>query len=149
MEHGKNMILAAVATAGGIITNALGGWDVLLLALICMMAADILTGWLVAAVWKKSNKSATGALDSKASFKGLCRKLAVFVLVWVAATLDTALGVHYVRSAVCWFFIANEGLSLLENVGLMGMPYPKFLKDALEVLRNKADEGGEGHDGGQ
>lgn len=149
MEHTKNMILAVVATIGGFITNALGGWDVLLFALICMMAADFITGWLVAAVWKKSNKSDTGALDSKASFKGLCRKFAVFILIWVAATLDTALGVHYVRAAVCWFFIANEGLSLLENVGLMGMPYPKFLKDALEVLRNKADEGGGGHDGGQ
>lgn len=147
MEH-KNVVLAWVAMLGSVITNALGGWDVSLIALLCMMAADFLTGLLVAAVWKRSNKSATGALDSRAGFKGLCRKFAVLVLIWVAATLDTAMGVHYIRAAVCWFFIGNEGLSLLENVGLMGMKYPKFLKNALEVLRDKADEGGEEHDGG-
>lgn len=147
MEH-KNVVLAGVAMLGSVITNALGGWDVSLIALFCMMAADFLTGLLVAAVWKRSNKSATGALDSRAGFKGLCRKFVVLVLIWVAATLDTAMGVHYIRSAVCWFFIGNEGLSLLENIGLMGVPFPKFLKSALEVLRDKADEGGEGHDGG-
>ena len=146
MEHGKNMILAAVAAAGSIITNALGGWDVSLQVLIGCMAADYLTGWLVAAVWKRSNKSATGALDSRAGFKGLCRKGAVFLLVWVAQMLDTALGVQYVRAAVCWFFIGNEGLSLLENIGLMGVPFPRFLKNALEALRDKGDEG---NDGGQ
>lgn len=147
MEH-KNVVLAGVAMIGSVITNALGGWDMSLMLLIGMMAADYLTGWLVAAVWKKSNKSATGALDSKASFKGLCRKGVVFVLVWVAEMMDTAMGVHYIRSAVCWFFIGNEGLSLLENVGLMGVPFPPFLKNALEVLKEKSGEGGEGHDGG-
>lgn len=149
MDHMKTMILAAVAAAGSVVTNALGGWDVSLQVLIGCMAADYLTGWLVAAVWKRSNKSATGALDSRAGWKGLCRKAAVFVLVWVAAMLDTALGVHYVRAAVCWFFIGNEGLSLLENIGLMGVPFPKFLKNALEALRDKADEGGEDYDGGR
>lgn len=149
MDHAKNMILAAVAAIGSIVTNALGGWDVSLQVLIGMMAADYLTGWLVAAVWKKSNKSATGALDSRAGWKGLCRKGVIFLLVWVGSMLDTALGVAYVRAAVCWFFIGNEGLSLLENIGLMGVPFPKFLRNALEALRDKADEGGEGHDGGQ
>lgn len=149
MDHMKNMMLAAVAAAGSVVTNALGGWDVSLQVLIGCMAADYLTGWLVAAVWKRSNKSATGALDSRAGWKGLCRKGAVFVLVWVANMLDTALGVHYVRAAVCWFFIGNEGLSLLENIGLMGVPFPKFLKNALEALRDKADEGGEGYDSGR
>ncbi len=148
MDHMKNMILAAVATVASIVTNALGGWDVSLQVLIGLMAADCLTGWLVAAVWKKSNKSDTGALDSKASFKGLCRKMVVLVLVWVANMLDTAMGIQYVRTAVCIFFIGNEGLSLLENIGLMGVPFPKFLKNALEALRDKGDEGGGGHDGG-
>lgn len=142
MNHMKNMLPAAVAAVGGFMTKALGGWDVSLQVLIGMMAADYFTGWLVAAVWKRSNKSASGALDSRAGFKGLCRKGVVFVLVWVGAMLDTALGVGYVRAAVCWFFIANEGLSLLENIGLMGVPFPKFLKNALETLRDKAEEGG-------
>lgn len=146
MDHMKNMILAAVATVASIVTNALGGWDVSLQVLIGLMAADYLTGWLVAAVWKKSNKSASGALDSRAGFKGLCRKMVVLVLVWVANMLDTAMGIQYVRTAVCIFFIGNEGLSLLENIGLMGVPFPKFLENALEALRDKGDEG---HDSGQ
>lgn len=135
----KNWVLGAAAAAGSAAVNALGGWDMSLQALIGMMAADWITGWLVAAVWKRSNKSAGGALDSRAGWKGLCRKGAVIALVWAAATLDAALGAAYVRTAVCIFFIGNEGLSLLENVGLMGVPYPKFLKNALEVLRDKGE----------
>lgn len=146
MEHTKNMILAAAATAGSVVAHALGGWDGALALLLAMMAADFLTGWLVAAVWKKSNKSATGALDSRAGWKGLCRKGVVLILVWVGVKLDKALGIGYVRTAVCLFFAGNEGLSLLENLGLMGVPFPKFLKNALEALRDKGDEG---NDGGQ
>lgn len=148
MEHAKNFVLAAVAAAGSVIAHALGGWDGALALLLAMMAADFVTGWLVAAVWKRSNKSTTGALDSRAGWKGLCRKGVVLVLVWVGVTLDNALGIGYVRTAVCLFFAGNEGLSLLENIGLMGVPFPKFLKNALEALRDKGDEGGGGHDGG-
>lgn len=148
MEHGKNMVLAVVAAAGSIVAHALGGWDGALALLLAMMAADFATGWLVAAVWKRSNKSATGALDSRAGWKGLCRKGVVLVLVWVGVKLDNALGIGYVRTAVCLFFAGNEGLSLLENIGLMGVPYPKFLKNALEALKEKGNKGGEGNDGG-
>lgn len=148
MENVKNMILVAVAAVATVVGNALGGWDMSLAMLIGMMAADYITGLMVAAFWRRSNKSTTGALDSRAGFRGLCRKIAVFVLVLVAYMLDKALGISYARTAVCWFFIANEGLSLLENLGLMGVPYPKFLKNALEVLKDKADEGEGHHDGG-
>lgn len=144
MEY-KNWLLGALAAAGSALAGALGGWDGALELLLAMMAADYLTGWLVAAVWKKSNKSRSGALDSRAGWKGLCRKGAVLVLVWVGVMLDELLGAHYVRTAVCIFFIGNEGLSLLENLGLMGVPFPTFLKNALEALREKGDEG---HDGG-
>lgn len=143
----KNKILAVAATVVTFVGNVLGGWDVSLKVLLAMMAVDYITGWMVAAFWKKSNKSTTGALDSRAGFRGLCRKVAVFGLVLVAHGLDMALGISYVRAAVCWFFIANEGLSLLENLGLMGVPYPKFLKNALEVLEDKASEGEGHHDG--
>lgn len=148
MENVKNMILAAVATVVTIVGNKLGGWDVSLKVLVAMMGADYITGVMVAAFWRRSNKSTTGALDSRAGFRGLCRKAVVFVLVFVSYRLDRALGISYVRTAVCWFFVANEGLSLLENVGLMGVPYPKFLKNALEALKDKADEGEGNHDGG-
>lgn len=135
----KNGVLAALAAVGGMIAQALGGWDACLQVLIALMAADYVTGLLLAAVWKKSNKSETGALDSKASFKGLCKKGVIFLLVWLGTLLDEALGADYVRTAVVLFFIGNEGVSLLENIGLMGMPYPPPLKKALEALRDKEE----------
>ena len=97
---------------------------------------------LVAALWQRSDKSRTGALDSKAGFRGLCKKGVILLLVWLGVLLDEALGVSYVRTAVILFFLGNEGLSLLENIGLMGVPFPAFLKKALEALRDKGDKGG-------
>lgn len=135
----KNTILAALAAAGSFIANQLGGWDASMKVLIALMALDYISGLLVAAVWHRSNKSDTGALDSKASFKGLVRKCMILLLVWAAVLLDGVLGASYVRTAVVLFFIGNEGLSLLENVGLMGVPYPAFLRRALEQMRQKGD----------
>lgn len=138
----KEAVLATLAASGAFIANALGGWDALLKLLVALMAADYITGLVVAAVFKRSNKSESGTLDSNASFKGLARKCAVLVLVYIAVLLDTATGTHYVRSAVALFFIGNEGLSLLENVGLMGVKYPAFLKNMLQALRDKGEGGG-------
>lgn len=137
----KNGVLAALAAIGTFVAHALGGWDAAMQVLVALMAADYLTGVLVAAVWQRSNKSATGALDSKAGFKGLLKKGMILLLVWLGVLLDTALGVAYVRTAVVLFFIGNEGLSLLENLGLMGVPFPSFLKRALEALREQGDSG--------
>lgn len=139
MEH-KNLILGSLAAAGSALAGALGGWDGALALLLAMMAADCVTGWLLAAVWKKSNKSPSGALDSRAGWKGLCRKGVALVVVWVGVMLDNTMGTAYIRTAVCLFFAGNEGLSLLENLGLMGVPCPKFLRDALEALRKEGDE---------
>ena len=137
----KNLALAALATVGAALSNALGGWDALLRLLVALMAADYLTGMIVAAVFKRSNKSESGAMDSRAGFHGLVRKCAVLLLVYIAVLLDGATGSHFVRAAVLLFFIGNEGLSLLENIGLMGVEYPRFLRDMLQALRDKGDEG--------
>ena len=140
----KNGVLAAIAAVGALLTNALGGWDVLLKVLVGMMAADYLSGLLLAAVWRKSNKSQSGALDSKASFKGLVRKSMVLLLAYVAVLLDEVIGTNYIRAAVIIFYIGNEGLSLLENLCVMGVPHPKFLEDVLQVLEDKGDKGAQG-----
>ncbi|MBE7005033.1 MAG: phage holin family protein [Ruminococcaceae bacterium] len=137
----KTGVLAVLAAIGGALTAALGGWDVLLKVLIGMMAADYLTGLLIAAIWKKSNKSETGTLDSKASFKGLVKKCMILLLVYVAVLLDAAIGTTYIRSAVIIFYIGNEGLSLLENLCIMGVPHPKFLEKILQVLLERGDKG--------
>ena len=137
----KDVILAALAALGAFITNELGGWDAVLNLLVAMMAADYITGLAVAAVFKRSNKSESGTLDSKAGFRGLVKKCAILLLVYIAVLLDAAVGTHYVRSAVVLFFIGNEGLSLLENIGLMGVKYPAFMRNMLEALRDKGDGG--------
>ena len=142
----KNGALAVLAAIGAFIANALGGWDVLLRVLVGMMATDYLTGLLIAGIWKKSNKSESGALDSRAGFKGLVRKCMILLLVYVAVLLDAAIGTHYVRAAVILFYIGNEGLSLLENLCIMGVPHPKFLEDVLQVLKDKGDKGDSGHE---
>lgn len=137
----KNGVLAALATVGTFVAHALGGWDAAMQVLVALMALDYLTGILVAAVWQRSNKSSTGALDSKAGFKGLCKKGMILLLVWLGVLLDNAFGTTYVRMAVILFFIGNEGISFLENLGLMGVPFPEFLKKALEALRDQGDAG--------
>ena len=139
----KNGILAGLAVFGSFAANALGGWDASLQVLIALMVADYITGVLVAAVWHKSSKSETGALDSKAGFKGILKKGMILVLVWLGVLLDRATGANYIRTAVVLFFIGNEGISLLENLGLMGVPYPEFLKRAMEALHEKGNKGDE------
>ena len=109
--------------------------------LVGFMAADYLTGIAVAGIFHRSEKSENGALESRAGFKGIVRKCAVLMLVLLAAMLDKATGSSFIRMAVCFFFIANEGLSILENFGLMGVPYPDFIKNMLEALKKSSNDG--------
>ena len=140
----KNGILVGLAVFGSFATNALGGLDASLQVLIALMVSDYITGVLVAAVWHKSSKSSSGTLNSVAGFKGILKKCMILMLVWIGVLLDQALGSSYARTAVVLFFIGNEGISLLENLGLMGVPFPEFLKRALEALRDQGDKGKEG-----
>ena len=139
----KNGVLAWLSVIGSFAANALGGWDASLQVLIALMVADYITGVLVAAVWHKSSKSSSGTLNSVAGFKGILKKCAILLLVWIGVLLDQAIGSAYARTAVVLFFVGNEGISLLENLGLMGVPFPTFLQRALEELRDKGDNGGE------
>ncbi|HWS42098.1 MAG TPA: phage holin family protein [Pseudoflavonifractor sp.] len=139
--HMKDAVLFWLAAVGSVLANMFGGWDVALQILVYVMAADYLTGLVVAGVFKRSPKSETGALESRAGLKGLFRKGGILLVVLVGVWLDKLLGAAYVRTAVCLFFIANEGLSIIENLGLMGVPLPGFLKKMLEAMRDKADSG--------
>jgi len=137
----KNLVLAIIAAVGTGIATALGGWDMALQALLAVMAIDIITGLLVAVVWKKSGKSETGAADSRAMFKGLCRKFVIILAVFLAQQIDRSTGLGGVlRLGAILFFTGNEGLSVVENAGLMGVPMPKIIKDALEQLRKKGGD---------
>ena len=128
---------------GAMIGAALAWWTglpPLAQALLIVQGADILTG-LLCAVTGKSRKTESGALDSKAGYIGLLKKGMILLVVWLGVLLDNALGETYIRMAVVLFFVGNEGLSLLENLGLMGVPFPTFLERALEALREQGDNG--------
>ena len=136
----KNTICMVLGMAGALIANAFGGWDAALVTLVIFMAVDYVTGLIVAGVFRRSKKTESGALESRAGFKGLCRKGGVLLLVLVATRLDLILGVDFVRDAVCIGFTANELISIVENAGLMGIPIPKVLTKAIDVLQEKSDE---------
>ena len=107
--------------------------------LIIFMAIDYISGLIVAGVFKNSTKTETGALQSKAGWKGLCRKGMTLAIVVVASHLDQLTGMGFIRDAVIIGYIANEGISILENAGLMGLPVGKILTDAIDILKKKAE----------
>lgn len=134
MEWNKiwdKLICYGAAALGGI-AGAFGGWDTLLSVLMAMMAADYISGFVVAAMGR-SLKTVYGGLSSKVGAMGLAKKGLMLLCVLVAALLDRAMGADHAvcRDAVCWFYIANEGLSLLENLSLAGVPFPERLKELL------------------
>ncbi len=135
----KNIILAVMSAVGGFFVSFLGGVDTVLKALLIFMAVDYLTGLAVAFVFHKSNKTPNGGASSKEGFKGIVKKLCMISLVGLAHELDVIMGADYIRSITIMFFLANEGLSILENMGLMGVKYNKFLVKALETLKDRAD----------
>ena len=104
------------------------------------MAADYVTGVLVAAVFRKSRKTASGALSSKAGFTGLLKKGVTLLIVMVAHGVEQAAGVPYIREAAVFAFMANEIVSLIENAGLMGIPVPSVVTKAIDLLKNRANE---------
>lgn len=136
----KNVIVSVIGTVGSCIAAALGGWDSATIALVSFMAIDYITGVVVALVFHKSNKSSSGGLDSRSGLKGLCKKCMILLLVVVANLLDEQMGATYIRDGVCIAFMANELLSIVENASLMGLPIPKVITDALDVLHAKQNQ---------
>lgn len=135
----KNTICAALGTIGSFIASLFGGWSASLTTLLIFMLIDYVTGLVVAGVFHKSPKTANGGLESKAGLKGLLRKGAVLLLVLVGFRLDLVIGTTYIRDGVCIAFIVNELISIVENVGLMGLPIPAVITNAIEVLTHKND----------
>ncbi len=132
-------MLVVCGLIGGSIASYLGGWDTALQTLIIFMAADYITGLIVAGVFHKSRKSQSGALESRAGFKGLCRKGAILLIVLVACRLDMTVGTDMIRDSCVIAFIINEALSIIENAGLMGVPIPEAITKGIELLKDKED----------
>ncbi len=135
----KLSVCTFLGVAGGIITQALGGWSEDIVTLLIFMAVDFVTGLIVAGVFKASGKTESGAISSKASFKGLCKKCVMLMFVLLAHRLDMAVGADYIRSATVIGFMLNELISIVENAGLMGLPLPEVITKAIEILKNKKE----------
>ena len=136
----KNGLCAVIGTVGGFIASLFGGWDTALATLLIFMAVDYVTGLIVAGVFHKSQKTESGALESRAGWKGLCRKGTSLLVVLVAYRLDLVIGSNFVKDATIIAFIANETISIIENAGLMGAPIPAVIVKAIDVLKQKADD---------
>lgn len=132
----KNGICASVGMIGSMIASFFGGWSASLSTLIIFMAIDYASGLVTAGVFHRSNKTDTGTLESRAGFKGLCRKCMTLLFVLIGHRLDLAVGSNYIRDAVCIAFITNELISIVENAGLMGIAIPEVVTRAIDVLKN-------------
>ena len=135
----KSSAFVSIGVIGSILTNLFGAFDIGLITLIIFMAVDYITGFTVAAVFKKSTKSQNGALSSNAGFKGLFRKGGILLVVLVSHRLDLFLNSSFIRSAVITAFTANEAISIAENAGLMGIPIPSVITRSIDILGKKAE----------
>ncbi len=137
MKEFWNTIQLIFAGIGGWLGYFLGGCDGLLYALIAFVAVDYITGVMCAI--------ADHTLSSEVGFKGICRKVLIFLLVGIANILDVqVIGTGSVlRTAVVFFYISNEGISLIENAGHLGLPIPAKMKEVLEQLHDRSEKGDE------
>ncbi len=133
-------ICATVGAFGGAVAAAFGGWDAALSTLVIFMIIDYMLGIIVAAFFKKSKKSKTGALDSNAGWKGLLKKGVTLLVVLVACRLELVTGISFIRDAVVIAYIANETISITENAGLMGITIPAPIQRAIDILKTKSEK---------
>lgn len=140
MKQFWNTIQLVFSALGGWIGYFLGGCDGLLYALIAFVVIDYITGVMCAIINKQ--------LSSAVGFKGIFRKVLIFLLVGIANIIDVqVIGTGAVlRTAVIFFYISNEGVSLLENAGHLGLPIPEKIKTVLEQLHDRAENGKEGNE---
>lgn len=136
----KDIVCAGIGAVGGAIAALFGGWSSAMATLLIFMAIDYITGMVVAGVFHKSGKSENGALESRAGWKGLCKKGMTLLFVLIAHRLDLSIGVSYMRDAVVIGFIANELISITENAGLMGVPLPAVITKAIDILKGKSEK---------
>ncbi len=138
MKEFWNMVQLIFAAIGGWLGYFLGGCDGLLIALVVFAVVDYITGVMCAVSDKE--------LSSKVGFRGICRKVLIFILVGAANILDAQVigSGSVLRTAVIFFYLSNEGVSLLENAAHLGLPIPKKLKDVLAQIHNRAENGGDG-----
>ena len=136
----KNAICSSIGIVGSLVASWFGGWTASLTTLLIFMGIDYVSGLIVAGVFHNSPKTETGALESRAGLKGLIRKSSMLLFVLIGQRLDVAVGTTYIRDAVCIAFMANELISIVENAGLMGLPVPTVISNAIDILKKGTEQ---------
>lgn len=132
LDNTRTVFSLVIATIGVFLSWLFGGWDIAVQVLVALMVIDYITGVIVAYI--------NGDIDSRVGFKGILKKVLILIALIVGVLLDRLIGIEWTfRTVVCYFFIGNEGWSILENIGKTGLPIPDKLKDKLAQLK---DEGG-------
>lgn len=141
----KDVLFGIIGAIGAGIAYLFGGWSLGLVILLGLMVLDYVSGIIVAAVFKKSQKTPSGAMSSKVGFIGIAKKGFIIIIVAAACLLEklTNTDTHYIRDIVVIFYACNETLSILENAGLMGMKIPKVLKKTIDVLQKEDQDDNE------
>ena len=135
-----NRIYLALGVIGSVIAGFFGGWTQACQILVIFMGIDYISGIAVAGIFKKSSKTKSGALSSKYCWQGLAKKIMTLIFVGIGYQVDLLIGTTYLKDCICIEFIANELISIIENDGIMGIPIPKVLSNAVDVLKVKAKE---------
>ena len=139
-----NSLKAVFCTVSGVLGVILqvlfGGWTEDMVTLIIVMSIDFILGLLIAGLFGKSPKSESGRVSSKSCFLGLCKKCTMLLFVLIAHRLDISLGTAYIKSAAVIAFIVNELISIVENAGLIGIPMPRVITKAIDLLKNKEED---------
>lgn len=136
----ENIFVTIIGVIGGAISTVFGGWSTSMTTLLIFMGIDYITGLIVAGVFNNSPKTNSGALESRAGWKGLFRKCVTLLMVLIACRLDMVLNTTFIRDCVVIAYIANETISIIENAGLMGIPIPSVIVKAIDVLKSKAED---------
>ena len=125
---------------GGIVTYLFGGWSEGMEALLFFMVTDYLSGLAVAGIFKKSSKTDGGGLKSDVGFKGIIKKVFMLIVVALMYRLDILFGINYLCDLCIISFLLNELISITENIGLMGIPLPPVVTNAIELLNKKVGD---------
>ncbi|MBE6926051.1 MAG: phage holin family protein [Ruminococcaceae bacterium] len=135
----KEKLCTLTGVLGGGLAFLFGPWTSDLTALTVCVAIDLMSGIALALLFHKSKKTPTGCYSSAYGFKGLCKKAMLLAVVAVGHQMDLVLSVDYIRTALCVGFLSNELISIAENAGLMGIPLPRVLTQALDALHSKEE----------
>lgn len=136
----KNVFCSFAGLVGTTIISALGGYDIMIETLLFFMVVDYVTGLYIAGVLHKSPKTKSGGLSSTKGYHGLVKKVMVLVLVAVMYRVDLLFNIDYLRNGSIIAFCFQEGISIIENAGLMGVAIPDVVKRGIDLLNKEVND---------